>query len=117
MTLGLAAEPVLEAQMMPAGTVLVASEAMPDGILPDLLAGSGHDSLLQGLAMTPEISQAIPKPPAAPVPVHKLTRHGQVDASFWNAHVRVPRSLCGAFRRRIRRPGTAYAGKMGWGRK
>ena len=81
MTLGMTAEMALEAQMSPAGnmppasTVMVASEAMPEGLfLPDLLAGSGHDSLLQGLGMTPEISQAIPKPPETPEPTRPLTR-------------------------------------------
>jgi len=94
MTLGMASEPVLEAQMMPAGTVLVASEAMPEGILPDLLAGSGHDSLLQGLAMTPEISQAIPKPPAAPEPVHKLTKMDRLTL-FWNDTYASPGAFVG----------------------
>jgi hypothetical protein len=83
MTLGLAAEPLVEAQTVPDGTVLIASEALPEGILPDLLAGGGHDSLLQGMAMTPEISQAIPKPPAAPVPVHQLTKMDRLTL-FWN---------------------------------
>jgi hypothetical protein len=82
-SLGMTADRVLGAQALPAGPVLVASEAMPDGILPDLLAGSGHDSLFQGLAMAPEISQAIPKPPAAPVPVHQLTKMDRLTL-FWN---------------------------------
>jgi hypothetical protein len=95
MTLGMAAGPVLEAQTVPAGTVLVASEAMPDGLfLPDLLAGSGHDSLLQGLAMTPEISQAIPKPPAAPVPVHQLTKMDRLTL-FWNDTYASPGAFVG----------------------
>jgi hypothetical protein len=81
MTLGMAAEMALEAQMSPvdhmppASTVMVASEAVPEGLfLPDLLAGSGHDSLLRGLGMTPEISQAIPEPPETPAPARPLTR-------------------------------------------
>src|SRR5216683_1235774 len=44
-SLGMTADLVLGAQTLSAGPVLVASEAMPEGILPDLLAGSGHDSL------------------------------------------------------------------------
>jgi hypothetical protein len=95
MTLGMAAGPVLGAQTVPAGTVLVASEAMPDGLfLPDLLAGSGHDSLLQGLPMTPEISQAIPKPPAAPVPVHQLTKMDRLTL-FWNDTYASPGAFVG----------------------
>jgi hypothetical protein len=95
MTLGLAAEPVLEAQTQAAAPVLVASEAMPDGLFfPDLLAGSGHDSLLQGLAMTPEISQAIPKPPEAPLPVHQLTKMDRLTL-FWNDTYASPGAFVG----------------------
>jgi len=93
-SLGMTADRVLGAQTLPAGPVLVASEAMPDGILPDLLAGSGHDSLLQGLAMTPEISQAIPKPPAAPVPVHQLTKMDRLTL-FWNDTYASPGAFAG----------------------
>ena len=85
---------MLEAQTLPAGPVLVASEAMPEGILPDLLAGSGHDSLLQGLAMTPEISQAIPEAAAAPVPVHKLTKMDRLTL-FWNDTYASPGAFVG----------------------
>ena len=61
MTLGMTGEMVLGAQTLPADTVLVASEALPEGGLffPDMLAGSGHDALLRGMALTPEISQAM----------------------------------------------------------
>jgi hypothetical protein len=93
-SLGMTADLVLEAQTAAAGTVLVASEAMPDGILPDLFAGSGHDSLLQGLAMTPEISQAITKPPSAPVPVHKLTKMDRLTL-FWNDSYASPGAFVG----------------------
>ena len=95
MTLGLAAEPVLEAQTLPAaaGPGRQRSHAgWP--VLPDLLAGSGHDSLLQGLAMTPEISQAIPKPPAAPVPVHRLTKMDRLTL-FWNDTYASPGAFVG----------------------
>ena len=74
MTLGMTAEVMLQAQMLSAdrmlpadstseGTVLVASDALPAGLFPDLLAASGHDALLQGLGIAPEIAQAAPKPP------------------------------------------------------
>jgi len=57
----------------PPSTVLVANDAAPPGLFfPDMLAGS--DSVLQGLGMTPEISQAIPKPVEAPEPQRPLTR-------------------------------------------
>jgi hypothetical protein len=94
MSLGMTADLVVGAQTPSAGPVLVASEAMPEGMLPDLLAGSGHDSLLQGLAMTPEISQAIPKPPEAPVPVHKLTKMDRLTL-FWNDTYASPGAFVG----------------------
>ncbi len=68
MTLGMTTEVMLQAQLPPEDsthddTVLVASEALPAGLFPDLLAASGHDVLLQGLGIAPEIVQAAPKPP------------------------------------------------------
>ena len=89
MSLGMTTDLMLEAQTLPAGPVLVASEAMPEGILPDLLAGSGHS-----LAITPEISQAIPKPPAAPEPVHKLTKMDRLTL-FWNDTYASPGAFVG----------------------
>ena len=94
MTLGLAAGLALEAQTVPAGTVMVASEAMPDGMLPDLLAGSGHDSLLQGLGIAPEISKAVAKLPSAPVPVHPLTKMDRLTL-FWNDTYASPGAFVG----------------------
>jgi len=80
MTLGITGDLVMGAQTLPTDTVLVASEALPEGglFLPDLLAGSGHDALLRGMALTPEISQAVVKPPAAPEPAPKLTRQDRL---------------------------------------
>jgi hypothetical protein len=101
-TLGMTAEMVLGAQMLPTGTVppdgavLVASEAMPSvGLFfPDLLAASGHNSLLQGMALTPEISRAIAAPPAAPVPVPRLTRQDRLTL-FWNDTYASPGAFAG----------------------
>jgi hypothetical protein len=57
------------------GTVLVASEITPEGLfLPDLLAGSGPESLFESLGVTPEISQAMLKPVEAPEAPRPLTR-------------------------------------------
>ena len=101
MTLGMTAEMALDAQALPAenaqpaGTVLVASEAMPDGLLfPDLLAASGHDALLQGLGMTPEISQAVPQPPETPEPPRRLTREDRLTL-FWNDTYASPGAFAG----------------------
>jgi hypothetical protein len=96
MTLGMTADMVLGAQTLPAGTVLVASEALPEGGLffPDLLAASGHDSLLQGLALTPAISQATLNPPAAPAPAPRLTRQDRLTL-FWNDTYASPGAFVG----------------------
>ena len=123
MTLGMTAEMVLERQTvacrhtLPAGTVLVASEALPEAGLfsPDLLGGSGHDALWQGLAMTPEISQATRETARGPAR-SAADPAGPADPVL-ERYLCVPGSLCRAFRRRPGRPGAAYAGKMGSGRK
>jgi hypothetical protein len=94
MTLGISAEMALEAQALPAGPVLVASEALPDGLFPDLLAGGGHDALLQGLAMTPEISQAVPQPAEAPATARPLTRQDRFTL-FWNDTYASPGAFAG----------------------
>ena len=84
-TLGMTAELSLGAQMLPANTVLVASESMPDAglFLPELLAGS-HEALAQGLSMTPAISQGLrsetPQPEPTPAP---LTGKDRLIL-FWN---------------------------------
>ena len=70
LTLGTGAGAVLTAQALPAGqtppadTVMVASETMPGGVelFPEFLASS-HPALLQGLPMTPAISQGLPARP------------------------------------------------------
>jgi hypothetical protein len=96
MTLGVTGDMVMRAQTLPTDTVLVASEALPDGglFLPDLLAGSGHNSLLQGMALTPEINQATVKPPAAPEPAPKLTRQDRLTI-FWNDTYASPGAFAG----------------------
>jgi hypothetical protein len=90
MTLSTTAGMVLEAQTLPAGPVLVASDTMPEAGLfsPDLLGVS--DSLLHGL--TPEISQATAKPPAAPTP--RLTRQDRLTL-FWNDTYASPGAFVG----------------------
>ncbi len=73
-TLGMSAELSLVAQMLPANTVMVASESMPDAglFLPEFLAGS-HAALTQGLPLTPAISEGLrsepPKPDPTPAPL------------------------------------------------
>ncbi len=113
MTLGMTAEMVLGAQMLPAGTmlpagsdspagllpagnVLVASEALPEGgaLFPDLLAASGHDALWQGLAMTPEISSSVQKQPEAPATPQRLTRQDRLTL-FWNDTYASPGAFAG----------------------
>jgi hypothetical protein len=104
-TLGMTAEVMLQAQMLSAdrmlsadsaseGTVLVASDALPARLFPDLLAASGHDGLLQGLGIAPEIAQAIPKPPPdAPKP---LTMQDRV-VLLWNDTYASPGAFAGLF--------------------
>jgi hypothetical protein len=92
MTLSMTAGMVLEAQTLPAGPVLVASDTMPEAGLfsPDLLGVS--DSLLQGL--TPAISEATAKPPAAPTPAPRLTRNDRLTL-FWNDTYASPGAFVG----------------------
>jgi hypothetical protein len=100
MTLGMTTEVMLQAQMLspdstqPDGTVLVASEALPAGLFPDLLAASGHDALLQGLGIAPEIVQAVPKPP--PETPKPLTAQDRV-ALFWTDTYASPGAFAGLF--------------------
>ena len=100
MTLGMTGEMVLGAQMLPAGSgdpagnVLVASDALPEGLFPDLLAASGHDALWQGLAMTPEISSSIPNSPEAPAAPHRLTWPDRFTL-FWNDTYASPGAFAG----------------------
>ena len=62
-TLGLTAELPLSAQALPAGAVLVASEAAAggDGLFPELMGGT-HSAMEQAFHMTPVIRQALPAP-------------------------------------------------------
>jgi hypothetical protein len=86
LTLGLTAETLLPAQILPvpagnmlsAGAVLAARKAGPDDGLffPDLLV-PGHESL-QGLGSTPEISQTPSKPAAVPVSAPPLTANDRL---------------------------------------
>jgi hypothetical protein len=99
-TLGMTTEVMLQAQVLstnstpPDGTVLVASDALPAGLFPDLLAASGHDALLQGLGIAPEISQAVPKPPPeAPKP---LTLPDRI-ALLWTDTYASPGAFAGLF--------------------
>jgi len=97
-TLGVTTEVMLQAQMLPSGstppdgTVLVASDALPAGLFPDLLAASGHDSLLQGLGIAPEIAQALPKPP--PETPKPLTKQDRLTL-FWNDTYASPGAFAG----------------------
>jgi hypothetical protein len=98
-TLGMTTE-VMQSQMLPAdspapdGTVLVASEALPAGLFPDLLAASSHDALLQGLGIASEIAQAMPAPtPEAPEP---LTIQDRL-ALFWTDTYASPGAFAGLF--------------------
>ena len=84
-TFGMIAAGTLEAQMQlpagtqlpaadvsPDGTVLMASGTLPSGLFPDLLSATG-------LGVTPEIVQALPKPPETPKP---LTGHDRLTLFF-----------------------------------
>jgi hypothetical protein len=55
-------------------TVMVASETMPQGLMPDLLPAAGVASLRKGLEVTPAISQAMATPVDAPEPRRPLSR-------------------------------------------
>jgi hypothetical protein len=101
LTLGMTGEMALGAEMPPDGdamtdgTVLVASDVMPEGLfLPDLLAASGHDALRAGLPMAPEISQAIPKPAETPAPPQRLTKQDRLTL-FWNDTYASPGAFAG----------------------
>jgi hypothetical protein len=97
LTLGANADAVLKAQVLPAGsmlpagnalpsgTVMVASETMPGAdFFPELLASS-HPALVQGLPMTPAISEGLMSTPAKPEPAapHPLTGMDRLTL-FWN---------------------------------
>jgi hypothetical protein len=96
-TLGMTTEVMLQAQLLPEDsthddTVLVASEALPTGLFPDLLAVSSHDALLQGLGIAPEIGVAAPKPP--PETPKPLTMQDRV-VLLWNDTYASPGAFAG----------------------
>ncbi len=108
LTLGASAGAVGKAQMLPAGrllpagtslpadTVMVASETMPGGVelFPEMLASS-HQALLQGLPMTPAISEGVLSPPAktetTPKPLTGMDRL----TLFWNESYASPGAFVG----------------------
>ena len=97
LTLGASAGAVWETrQMLPADTVMVASETMPGGVelFPELLASS-HQALLQGLPMTPAISEGVLSPPAktetTPKPLTGMDRL----TLFWNESYASPGAFVG----------------------
>ena len=69
----------------PADTVMVASETMPGGVgvFPELLASS-HQALLQGLPMTPSISQGLPATPVTTETEPKPLTGKDRLTLFWN---------------------------------
>jgi hypothetical protein len=106
LTLGAGA--VLKAQMLPAGTplsagttppadtVMVASETMPGGVefFPELVASS-HQALLQGLPMTPSISQGLPATPVTPETEPKPLTGKDRLTLFWNESYASPGAFVG----------------------
>ncbi len=97
MTLGLTTEMVAGAQTLATEPVLVASESMTQSglFLPELLA-PGHDALLQGLGLTPSISEAVPSVPVKPavVPNPRLTVNDRFTL-FWNDTYASPGAFAG----------------------
>jgi hypothetical protein len=87
-TLGMTAEMVVGAQELPANTVLVASETMPEG-------GLFLPATLQGLGVTPAISQGLKVPEAAPTgPAPRLTGKDRLTL-FWNETYASPGAFAG----------------------
>jgi hypothetical protein len=102
LTLGTSAGAVLKAQSLPPGaslpadTVMVASETMPGGVefFPELLS-SNHPALLQGLPMTPAISEGILSPPVkAGTELKPLTGKDRLTL-FWNESYASPGAFVG----------------------
>jgi hypothetical protein len=102
LTLGTSADALLKAQMLPAGTtppagpVMVASETMPGGVefFPELLA-SNHQALLQGLPMTPAISQGLPTPAVTQETEPKPLTGKDRLTLFWNESYASPGAWVG----------------------
>ncbi len=122
LTLGTGVGAVLTAQslptgaMVPADTVMVASETMPGGVelFPEFLASS-HSALLRGLPVDPAVSQGIPKPPVTTTTEPKPLTGMDRLTLFWN---KILLCLPGSFRGHVSagalRSGSeaAYAGQV-----
>ena len=114
-TLGMTAELSLGAQALPANTVLVASESMPDAglFLPELLAGS-HSALTQGLSMSPAISEGLRSEPAKPDPTPAPLTGKDRLILFWNESYASPGMFvgvgAGALMDQMRRTPTKWDG-------
>ena len=95
LTLGMTAEMVLEAQTLPAGPVLVASDTMPEAGLfsPDLLGVS--DSSIAG----PDARNQPSHGETARRPAHSAAHPAGSADPFLERYLCVPRSVCWAFRR------------------
>ena len=96
MTLGMTAEMVLGAQT-PARRPRVGRQRSHAGrrtVFPGV-AGASHDALLQGLGMTPRISQAMPTAPRTrPCPIRRLTGKDRLTL-FWNDTYASPGAFAG----------------------
>jgi hypothetical protein len=88
LTLGMTAEMSLGAQALPADPILVASEAAPEFL------GYTQPSLLNGLGITPAISQPLPLEPAKEVPAGPLTVKDRFTL-FWNESYASPGAFVG----------------------
>jgi hypothetical protein len=100
--LGTSAGAVLKGQtlpadtMLPAGTVMVASDGMPGGVdfFPELLASS-HDALRQGMALHPAVSESIPSEPAKTETAPKPLTGKDRLILFWNESYASPGAFVG----------------------
>lgn len=94
MTLSMTAEFSLQAQSPAAAPVLIASEGITGDFFPGALASS-HAALSAGLAVTPAISQALPKAPALVEPAAgPLTAKDRLIL-FWNESYAAPGTFVG----------------------
>jgi hypothetical protein len=92
----LKAQTLSAGQTLPAGTVMVASETMPGGVefFPELVASS-HQALLQGLPMTPSISQGLPATPVTTETEPKRLTGMDRLTLFWNESYASPGAFVG----------------------
>jgi hypothetical protein len=88
LTVGMTAEMSLGAQALPADPVMVASEAVPEFL------GSSRPSLLNGLGMTPALSQAKPLEPVQEIKPGPLTAKDRLTL-FWNESYASPGAFVG----------------------